>query len=952
MNAIPIADRLALNALNRRAVLDAIRDWARDPVSPPTLDERLWEALTRYASEEYLSYSVTEVKALIADLGGEEGPWRNKGRDPPVPGAGFGDGCWADAPAAGAAQAPPERLLDVALRRLTTNRVVWRGDVPVIPVPSVSTVQHLLAECNPDVLQCYLWAIEYREPECSGGLEGRTLLRRLPDEVLRALMHGPMLPEVDDPTLQRLAREGYAEIHRHLNGSTLPGLLWSYLIAPPYRLYAGELAGRLDGLESGDCIALLRTARDLRNALVRRLLNRNWHAHEAEEERRAWSRDVLTRLAAMYERLPLGITAVPGNGYGASDIFGHPSPTRCRDPAAALPLGEDEPLIAERAFLHEAFRHLHLEREDSVYVAALHAYLLIHHLLWRALSQSRIRAKGFERFARCHGIFLREPEWDKRLLLREDRYLHRLIQAQRTGGVRWMELRMAPSGRLRREVALLDRALKKLRTEESRPRHDADPWNASLEQALASYSGGPQSRRPQESPRDVEGRRGWSLGPQSVGLIFHFIKRPDLERRRGQLQPCRHNRLRRAAMKEARAIAGLHRSGRGRYVLGIDAANSELDAGPEVFVPAIRWLREHPARPDTAAYRALGWRFCPRRPARLGLTYHVGEDFLHLVSGLRAVDEAVRFLRMGAGDRLGHGLALGVSYARWCRRMGGEVAMTRGARLDDLVWMRRRLYRDAAVFDSLLPVLEEEIRRLTLEVYGPGCEGLDWQLLYLAWTKRGEDPLAFTLDESARRLGREVFDLPYAHACRQVFEDGDVGGDARAETGVCAKLVKMSDYERRACELFRIYHLNSAVRERYDQVIRVSLQDSNELWQRAVTWIQDRMLDELVSKRIAIEVNPTSNLCIGPFDELTEHPVFRWHPPDETATAARPTILVGSDDPGVFATELAFEYAALGAAAQARGATPRQIGRWLTELRDAGKEFCFLNTYSSEDDEP
>lgn len=70
-------------------------------------------------------------------------------------------------------------------------------------------------------------------------------------------------------------------------------------------------------------------------------------------------------------------------------------------------------------------------------------------------------------------------------------------------------------------------------------------------------------------------------------------------------------------------------SQRGR-IRGIDAANSEILARPEVFAQAFRFLRNE-LRTDT------------QYPNNLGMTYHVGEDFLDAVDGLRAVDEVLTF---------------------------------------------------------------------------------------------------------------------------------------------------------------------------------------------------------------------------------------------------------------------------------------------------------------------
>ena len=75
---------------------------------------------------------------------------------------------------------------------------------------------------------------------------------------------------------------------------------------------------------------------------------------------------------------------------------------------------------------------------------------------------------------------------------------------------------------------------------------------------------------------------------------------------------------------------------------------------------------------------------------------------------------------------------------------------------------------------------------------------------------------------------------------------------------------------------------------------------------------------------------------------MQDHPIFRWHPPEEDDKAIRPFVVVGSDDPGIFATELIYEYAYLARAAQARGASQREIRDWLRELRKTSIDLCFV----------
>src|SRR5262249_4930602 len=69
----------------------------------------------------------------------------------------------------------------------------------------------------------------------------------------------------------------------------------------------------------------------------------------------------------------------------------------------------------------------------------------------------------------------------------------------------------------------------------------------------------------------------------------------------------------------------------------------------------------------------------------LRTTIHAGEDFMHLQTGLRMVDEAIRCFELREGDRIGHGVALGIDARLWASR-AGQIAMSLEDRLLDLVW--------------------------------------------------------------------------------------------------------------------------------------------------------------------------------------------------------------------------------------------------------------------------
>lgn len=83
----------------------------------------------------------------------------------------------------------------------------------------------------------------------------------------------------------------------------------------------------------------------------------------------------------------------------------------------------------------------------------------------------------------------------------------------------------------------------------------------------------------------------------------------------------------------------------------------EIGCRPEVFGWVFRVLKNTTEAEVNPLYG--------ERLPQLKITYHVGEDFLDVADGLRAIDEAIRFLQLDYGDRLGHALALGVDVRKW-----------------------------------------------------------------------------------------------------------------------------------------------------------------------------------------------------------------------------------------------------------------------------------------------
>ena len=87
---------------------------------------------------------------------------------------------------------------------------------------------------------------------------------------------------------------------------------------------------------------------------------------------------------------------------------------------------------------------------------------------------------------------------------------------------------------------------------------------------------------------------------------------------------------------------------------------------------------------------------------RLQLTYHAGEDFLDIIDGLRAIDEAIIFCGLERGCRIGHALALGINPQDYYEYKNQKIILTKQVLLDDLAWMICRPYELGCEFDNTL----------------------------------------------------------------------------------------------------------------------------------------------------------------------------------------------------------------------------------------------------------
>ncbi len=349
-----------------------------------------------------------------------------------------------------------------------------------------------------------------------------------------------------------------------------------------------------------------------------------------------------------------------------------------------------------------------------------------------------------------------------------------------------------------------------------------------------------------------------------LSLVAHFIKKP--ETNKTKKIEIRHNFLRKELERKAYALAECMKTTKGRHlIVGIDAAASELDAGPEVFAPAFHYLI---------------------RRGIMHITYHAGEDFRHILSGMRAIEEAVSFLRMKVGDRIGHGTALGIDPLLWKKRINGICYISQGEWLDDLVfvWNLIRNNEKLSELVAILPRIESAIAELSTLIYGHYVHPSQ---LHKVWQLRAYDPKSL-FGERGRNELLVMYDID------EVF------------------MVEGLSKDKKIQELLRKYHAPSegspfsSCRLAYDKLIEVKI--GKLITCEQIRIIQDFMLDSISKKGVVIEALPTSNLRISYYHAIDEYHIGRWTD-IEGAENSMPAVVLGSDDPGIFMTNIYNEYA-------------------------------------------
>ena len=334
-----------------------------------------------------------------------------------------------------------------------------------------------------------------------------------------------------------------------------------------------------------------------------------------------------------------------------------------------------------------------------------------------------------------------------------------------------------------------------------------------------------------------------------------------------------------------------------RTVRGVDLCTDEAGVPIWVMAPLIRWVREA-GRNAHMKLQAQGVKRIPQ----LRTTVHAGEDFVNLLTGLRRIDDAIRHLKLEEGDRIGHGVALGLDPETWFKRTG-QVIQTREERLFDLVWeWDCYVNRGVGVESGRLAYLQSNIVRLAREMFEVKASLTPEDLIHFVRELHCEQQL--------KTLG---------------FPDGS--------RYLAPTAARSEGDETESRKLMQRYLRNTRVWWN-GRVLETIAFDKLEHEMKALHSLQRALRQKVGTLGLTVEVNPSSNLLISDLGLLEEHPIWRLSQPlDEVPPLS---VCIGSDDPLTFATSLPHEYQLLFDTMVRSGKSHEVALGWLDKAREAG----------------
>ena len=414
-----------------------------------------------------------------------------------------------------------------------------------------------------------------------------------------------------------------------------------------------------------------------------------------------------------------------------------------------------------------------------------------------------------------------------------------------------------------------------------------------------------------------------------VGLVMHFLKRLDetipekcFENGRIDCTYFHFGRLQRYYQAQIDNFVKLRSecSELSKYLVGIDAASLENATPLWVFAPIYERARD-------GCIDRIGRR--QKEDAyiqSLGFTFHAGEDFRHILSGLRRIDEAVEYLKFHAGDRIGHGIVLGVSAKEW-KEKNPVIIIPQIEALENYLWAYDMLSKNYSNFHAtILSYMEKKIFELAKHIYGT-IDGLSVESLVQGYQRMfdvtGNESIFFEEHvNSSVNEGKNKVQLLRREFCDKICAKEEIkwNVDLLVAARHCKNFI-------RKMEFFIHYEITDQ-----DMVI--------------IEELQKILLKKLGKKGIVIEVNPSSNTAIADLDTFAQNQFYKVNDAYDTENLI---VCINSDDPAVFNTNVSNELAYIYYGMMEHNVSRETALHWIDRIRENGINSSFIHRQESDE---
>jgi len=350
------------------------------------------------------------------------------------------------------------------------------------------------------------------------------------------------------------------------------------------------------------------------------------------------------------------------------------------------------------------------------------------------------------------------------------------------------------------------------------------------------------------------------------------------------------------------------------YLVGIDAASLENDTEPWVFAPIFRNAR------DSKTHKLVDED--KQRIRNLGFTYHVGEDFRHIISGLRHIDEVLEHFQFHAGDRLGHGIAVGVNVKKWVISNSVTV-MPRIEYLENLLWM----WGLQKNIDHKIPLdmtfLERNVLECAKEIFGLEEQNIEGISVYKLWN-----------------VYRKKFNM-FEEVVFSNENDFDKNWLQEKVNGYCSIGASLDQRYWTEERLLLAFHCRPYMLKMQETIqIKVEVQEIE-----TISMIQLFMRKKVSDAGIIIETNPSSNAIIGDIEHIYEHHILNLCSDVNSQEIRDYNVMatINSDDPLVFNTNISNEFAYIYYALLHKGLSRETVLNWIDKVRERGVLSSFID---------